>query len=263
MCARRFLGVLLVEGVGEAGALDRRLLDAVHRFRGGDAGHFEDGGNDVDDVHELLAQAALVLDAAGPGDGHVLADAAELGGILLEPGERRVKGPGPAGGHVVVGLLGAPDVIPFHLGVDGHLVDAVEEGHFVRRAERAALGAGAVVAVDVDDERVVEFAHLLDGVDDAADLMIAVGGVGGEDFDLLDEELLGLGIQFVPGLEDILRPRCQLGVGGDHAELLLVFEDAFSGAPHSRRRRDACRGSSSPIPRWDGAARGWRRARIS
>ena len=30
-----------------------------------DAGDFEDGRHHVDDVHELLAQAALVLDVAG------------------------------------------------------------------------------------------------------------------------------------------------------------------------------------------------------
>ena len=82
---------------------------------------------------------------------------------------------------MVVGLLGAPDVVPLHLHVDRHLVDAVEERDLVGRAERAAFGARAVVAVDVDDQRVVELAHVLDGLDDAADLVVVVGGVGGED----------------------------------------------------------------------------------
>ncbi len=177
--------------------------------------------------HELLAQAALVLDVAGPGDRHVLADAAELRGVLLEPGEGRIKGPGPARRHVVVGLLRAPDVVPFHLIVDRHR-DAVEERDFVGRAERAALGAGAVVAVDVDDERVVELAHVLDGLDDAADLVVVVGRIGGEDFHLLDEELLLLGRAVIPVLEDIRRPGLQLGVLRDHAEPLLVLEDPLA-----------------------------------
>ena len=188
--ARRRLGVLRVEGVGEAGALDRLLLDAVDDLGRTDAGGLEDGRHDVDDVHELLAQAALVLDARRPRDHHVLVDAAELRRVLLEPGERRVEGPRPAGRHVVVGLLGAPDVVELHLHVDGQLVDAVEERDLVRRAERPALGAGAVVAVDVDDQRVVELAQVLEGLDHAADLVVAVGGVGGEDLDLADEELL-------------------------------------------------------------------------
>ena len=53
-----------------------------------------------------------------------------------------------------------------------------------------ALGARAVVAVDVDDQRVVELAHVLDRLDHAADLVVGVGDVGGEDVDLADEHLL-------------------------------------------------------------------------
>ena len=121
----RFLGVLGIEGVGEARAFDGRLLDAVHRFGRGDAGDLEDGRHHVNDVHELLAESALVLDVARPGDRHALPDAAELRGVLLEPGERRIKGPGPARRHVIVGLLRAPNVVPLHLLLDGH-GDAVE-----------------------------------------------------------------------------------------------------------------------------------------
>jgi hypothetical protein len=43
------------------------------------------------------------------------------------------------------------------------IADAVEEGDLVGRAQRSALGAGAVVAVDIDDQRVVELAQILEG----------------------------------------------------------------------------------------------------
>ena len=52
-----------------------------------------------------------------------------------------------------------------------------------------AFGAGAVVAADVDDERVIELAQVFHGLDDPADLMVGVGHVGGEDFRLAGEEL--------------------------------------------------------------------------
>jgi hypothetical protein len=52
---RRFLGVLLVEGVGQARAFDRCLFDTVHRFGRGDAADLEDGRDDVNDVAKLLA----------------------------------------------------------------------------------------------------------------------------------------------------------------------------------------------------------------
>jgi hypothetical protein len=92
----RGLGVGLVEGVSEAHAFDRRLLDAVHRLRGGDAADFEDGRHHVDDVMELVADATDVLDVAGPRHAHALAGAAEVRGDLLGPAERRVERPGPA-----------------------------------------------------------------------------------------------------------------------------------------------------------------------
>ena len=59
-------GVGLVEGVGHADAFDGFLGDAVDAGGGGDACGLEDGGHDVDDVVELGADGALVLDAVGP-----------------------------------------------------------------------------------------------------------------------------------------------------------------------------------------------------
>ena len=62
----------------------------------------------------------------------------------------------------------------------------------------------AVVAADVDDQRVVELAHVLDGLDHAADLVVGVGEIGGVDVRLADEELLLVGRQRVP----LLQQRC-------------------------------------------------------
>ena len=64
--ARRRLGIFGVKGVGKAGALDRFLGDAIHHVGRLQAGSLKDGRHHVDHVHELLAQAALVLDARRP-----------------------------------------------------------------------------------------------------------------------------------------------------------------------------------------------------
>ena len=56
----------------------------------------------------------------------------------------------------------------------------VEESNFVRRADRSAFGGSAVVAVDVDDKRIVEFADVRGTPESPADLVVAVRGVGGE-----------------------------------------------------------------------------------
>lgn len=225
---RRRLGVFRVKGIGETGAFDRRLLDAVHRGGCRDASDLEDSRHHINDVHELLAQGARILDVAGPGDGHVLAGAAELRGVLLEPAKWRIKCPRPARRHVIVGLLGAPDVIPFQLRRGWHIAHAVKPRDFIGRAHRTALSARAVVAVDVDDECVVELAHVLDGLNDAPDLVVTIRLVGGEDFDLLDEELLLISAELIPWLKVFYRPRLHLRVRWDDAKLLLIREDAVA-----------------------------------
>ena len=259
---RRRIGVGRVEGIGEAGAFDRRLLDAVDRLSGaGMPARLEDGRHDVDHMGELVADAAHVLDVAGPGDRHALAHAAKMRGDLLEPAEGRVEGPGPAGRHVVVGLFRAPDVVPLHLHVDRQHVEAVEEGHFVGRAQRAAFGTRAVVAVDVDDQRVVELAHVLDRLDDAADRIVGIGDIGGEDLGLADEELLLLVGRLVPGLQDVAWATGRAAHPAERRRASSGWRRSSRAASPSRRRRDAWPGSCRPIPWSGGAARARRPAR--
>ena len=69
--------------------------------------------------------------------------------------------------------------------------DTVERGELVGRAQCGALGAGAVIAADVDDQRVVELSHVLDGLDDATDLVVRVGQEACVHFGLAGEHLLG------------------------------------------------------------------------
>ena len=80
---------------------------------------------------------------------------------------------------------------------------AVEVGVFVEHAVHAALGAGAIVAGDVEDEGVVELADLADGIDQAADVVVGVIDEGGECFDLAEEEALLVGGEGVPILDGV------------------------------------------------------------
>src|SRR5262249_31410352 len=66
----------------------------------------------------------------------------------------------------------------------GHaLLDAVRRcRHFVGGSLQRALGARAVVALDVDHERVFELPRFLHRVDQATDLMVGIGQVSRIDF---------------------------------------------------------------------------------
>ena len=89
---------------------------------------------------------------------------------------------------------------------------------------RVPSARGAVVAADVDDQRVVQLAQVVDRQNHAADLVIGVGEIGGVDVGLADEHLLLVGRELVPTLQEIVRPWGEFGVLRDYAEPLLVGE---------------------------------------
>ncbi len=195
-------------------------------------GRFEDRRADVDAVRELRAQVAARLDPRGPGDDHRVARPAQVTRHLLAPLERRVAGPRPGGRDVRCRVVVAPgvdaavavDQLELLLGVD---VDAVEERHLVERARRRPLEAGAVVAPDVEDQRVVEVAHLLDLVEQAADVPVGVVHEPGVDLHLPRVELLRGVVERVPRVEEI-GPLGEHRVLRDDPELLLPLEDLLA-----------------------------------
>ena len=107
-----------------------------------------------------------------------------------------------------------------------HLVgerDAVLHRQLVERAGDRAFHAGAVVAPDPQDQRVVELAQLLDRVDHPTDVVVGVLGVPGVHLHLARVERLQLVGNVVPRRERLVAGR-ELGVGGNDAELLLARE---------------------------------------
>ena len=222
----RGVGVRLVPCVRHAHPFHGALLDAVDRIGLRNAGRFEDGRSDVDDVMELAADAAHVVDMAGPGHGHALGRPAEVRRHLLHPLERRVHRPRPRRGKMRERLVRAPERVPEVLSLHRHR-DTIEGRELVRRAVDHAFGARAVVAADVDDQGVVELAEVFDGLDDPTDLIVGVSEVSAIDIGLLDEELLLQQTEGIP-LRQFFRPRRQLGVFGHDAQALLVGEDRLA-----------------------------------
>ena len=184
---------------------------------------------------ELRARRPVGLDALGPRDDHRVARAAEVRGHELGVAERRVAGPGPAGVVHAVGLgaaerVEAADLLQRRQLLLDRVRNAVLRQQFADRAV-LAFGAGAVVAEDVDHDRVVADALALELVDHLAGLHV----------DVFDEAGIDL---HQPALERTLRlgdaapRRHRLGarredrVGRDPAQLLLPREHALAvGVP--------------------------------
>ena len=123
--------------------------------------------------------------------------------------------------------FGPTDVVdPFE-----HVVDAVVKTllglHVVERARQGAFGAGAVVANDVDDQRVVTYSQGVQRVDDASRLRVDVLEEPGKYF-LHPGVQTPLIIGAVIPCRNFIRPLRQDGVLGDDTQIDLVFEREFS-----------------------------------
>ena len=212
--------------------MHRLLLDTVDGPRYGDPCDLEDRWCDVDHVCELGAQLTCIGDASWPVQDHGVAGPAEVRADLLAPLERRVPGPGPGRRVVRRHDRRAPRIDPAIAlrELELHLVgerDAVLHRQLVERAGDGALHAGAVVAPDPDDQRVVELAKFVDRIDHPADVVVGVLGIAGVDLHLAGVERLQPVGHVLPRWERLVA-RGQLRVGGDDAELLLTSEDLLA-----------------------------------
>ena len=235
----------VVRGVEHRHAVHRTLVHAVDRPGLGDTRGLESRRRHVDHVVELAAELAPGLDACRPLQDHAVPRAAEVTRHLLGPLEGRVRRPGPADREVREGVGTAPVVE-----VSRHLVkgsdDAVQRHHLVVGALGAALGARAVVADDVEEERVVEFAERLELRDESPDLVIRVLGESRERLHLDLEQPLLVGVHVVPG-RDLFRPRGEFRIGRDHPHCLLAREGLLAEpVPAARELATVLR---RPLPR--------------
>ena len=101
-------------------------------------------------------------------------------------------------------------------------LEAVEAHDLVDDAARGPFGTAAVIADDVDDQRVLELPELVNGVDEAADLVVGVLEEIGVVLDESRVEPLLLGRGVVPGGK-LLRALGPLRARGDHAEFELAL----------------------------------------
>ena len=72
----------------------------------------------------------------------------------------------------------------------GRVEDAVVGRPLIGCADQRAFRTGAIVAVNVDDQRVIQFALILNLLNHAANFMIRVGDVGSKDIRLARVEFL-------------------------------------------------------------------------
>ena len=120
---------------------------------------------------------------------------------------------------MVVGLRPA-DLVEVLQNVGGVFRLAVQRRHLVEDAVERAFHRGAVVADLPEDQRVVALADVLQRIENTADFVIGLRGVGGEGLHQPRGDILLVRRQRILR-RDFLGPRRQLGVGRNDAQLEL------------------------------------------
>src|SRR6266702_5567543 len=169
---------------------------------------------------ELYTDATLVLDARGPGYDHAVPSTTEMRGDLLGPLERCVHRVGPTD-WVVIECRRATEFIHAAQDFLEILRDGVEKCHFVEQALWSAFGARSVISLDVDDQRVVEFALVRKRIEDATDLRVAMTQRGRIDLHHVCCDLLVVGVERIPR-RNARGTVSQLGVLRHDTQLLLA-----------------------------------------
>src|SRR6476659_1371330 len=139
---------------------------------------------------ELGANTTDIRNMARPRNSHSLPGPTEMGRHLLGPFEGRVKCPRPRDRHVRVGLVRSPVFVMQQLQRLRERQNAVVGRHLVKSSLQSAFGARTVVAANVDNERVVELALILNFLNDPANLMVGIGGISSENLSLARVEFL-------------------------------------------------------------------------
>src|SRR5207237_743885 len=84
-----------------------------------------------------------------------------------------VAGDGPPGGIVKIRVRAPQIVIVLEDFSDGFR-HAIEVSHLIEKPVQRPFGARAIVAHDGEDERVIELAEIIDGLNEAAGLKVGV-----------------------------------------------------------------------------------------
>ena len=147
-------GISIIQAKHEAGTGHGFLNRSIHACGLRQIGRLKNGWRDIDHMRKLAANLALTVDTVRPVNDHAVAGAAKVGGNLLGPLKRCIKGHRPTCCHMRKSIFAAP-LVKTRQKIFDLFLHLIEVGHLVIHADETTLGAGAVVTRDVNDDGVV------------------------------------------------------------------------------------------------------------
>src|SRR5947207_9755506 len=177
--AVRLLSLRIVEGINHRGPIKRPLRCPVHALGERQAGSLQYSRGNIVDMSELGADFSLGFNPRWPMYNYTVRSSAVVRCDLLGPLERSVASPRPANRIMREGARVAPILQVRHVDLGG-VNDSIQRHHLVIGAFRSTFRAGSVVAHNVNEQSVVQDAHLLKGIHQTSYLFIGVLGKTGE-----------------------------------------------------------------------------------
>src|SRR6266853_6924123 len=175
----RFPGLRIVERINHRGPIKRPLRCSVYVLGERQAGGLQYSRGNIRDMSELGADFSPGFNPCWPMYNYTVRSSAVVRCDLLGPLERSVASPRPANRIMREGARVAPILQMRHVDLGG-VDDSIQRHHLVIGAFRSTFCAGSVVAHNVNEQGVVQYAHLLKGIHQSSYLFIGVLGKTGE-----------------------------------------------------------------------------------
>src|SRR6266487_4049630 len=153
------LSFWIIKSINHRRPIERKLLGTVHHLWKRQTRSLKHSRCNIYHVTELRADLPFSFDSFGPMHYHSVAGAAPMRSNLLGPLERSIQGVRPANGIVRESIWTSPIIYMIHhLGSIPN--NAIQRHHLIVRPFRSAFGARSVITYNVNEQGVIELAHI-------------------------------------------------------------------------------------------------------
>src|SRR6266550_2811438 len=152
-------GFWIVKSINHRRPIERKLFGAIHHLWKGQTGRFQYSGSNINNVTKLRPDLPPGFDSFGPMHHHPVTGTTPMRSNLLGPLERSIQRMRPADGIVRKRIWASPVVYVVHH-LRSSTNNAVQCHHLIVRPFRSPFGARSVIAYNVNEESVIQFAHV-------------------------------------------------------------------------------------------------------
>src|SRR6266496_4829056 len=153
------LGFGIVKSINHRRPIERKLLGAIHHLRKRQPNRFEHGRCNIYNVTKLRPDLSFSFYSFGPMHDHSVAGTAPMRSNLLGPLQGGIQSMRPANRIVRESIWASPVIyVIHHLGSIPN--NAIQRHHLIVRPFRSAFGTRPVITYNVNEESVIELAHV-------------------------------------------------------------------------------------------------------